>query len=79
MLIQISDSCHVAVDQIEEVSAKDYDRGIFIRMKNGIEHHLGNDYRRSSYETQRRLVSEINRALDRNSPAICAAQEGDGT
>jgi len=78
MLIQISDSCYVAADQIEEVSTKDYDRGIFIRMKNGIEHYLGNDYRKSSYETQRRLVGEINKVLDRSRPAIYVAQEGEG-
>lgn len=78
MLIQLSDGCHVAADQVAEVSVKPYDSGVTVRMKDGIGHHLGNDWRKSSYETQRRLVAVINQALgnDRAAAVGAAGQEG---
>lgn len=66
MMIQLSDGCHVAAEHIAEVSVKPYDAGVTVRMKDGIGHHLGNDYGKGSYETQRRLVAEINKALEVN-------------
>jgi hypothetical protein len=69
MLIQLSDGCHVAADQIAEVSIRPHDRGVTVRTKDGIGHHLDNDFRKSSYATQRRLVSEINDALGNRAAA----------
>jgi hypothetical protein len=56
MLIKLSDGCAVAADHIAEVSVKEHDRGVTVRMKDGIGHHLDNDYRKSSWATQARLV-----------------------
>jgi hypothetical protein len=64
MLIKLSDGCAVAADHIAEVSVKEHDRGVTVRMKDGIGHHLDNDYRKSSWATQARLVKEINEVLE---------------
>lgn len=63
MLIRLSDGCDVVADQIAKVTVKPHDSGVTVRMKDGIGHHLGNDYRKNSYETQRRLAAEINKSL----------------
>jgi len=64
MLIKLSDGCDVAADHIAEVSVKPHDGGVTVRMKDGIGHHLDNDWRKSSYATKARLVQEINKALE---------------
>jgi hypothetical protein len=62
-MIKLSDGCWVAADQIAEISAKPHDDGVTVRMKDGIGHHLGNDFRQSSYATCSRLVKLVNDAL----------------
>lgn len=63
MMIQLSDGCSVAADHIAEISVKPHDTGVTVRMKDGIGHHLNNDYGKSSWATQARLVAEVNAAL----------------
>jgi hypothetical protein len=64
MLIKLSDGCAVAADQVAEVSVKPHGGGVTVRMKDGLGHHLDNDWGKSSYATMDRLVGEINAALE---------------
>ncbi|RJF99031.1 hypothetical protein [Noviherbaspirillum saxi] len=62
MMIQLSHGCHVAAEQIAEVTVSDYGN-ITVRTKGGVGHSVSNDYGdRSGYSTRDRLIAEINAA-----------------
>lgn len=65
MMIQLSDGCYVAADQIAEVKVNGNSRTLAVRMKDGIGHSLYADYGKSVYETADRLIKEINAACSK--------------
>lgn len=62
MLIELSNECYVAADQITEVRIKQHARSITVKTKDGMEHgHLA-PYGISLYAELDRLVVEVNKA-----------------
>ena len=60
MLIRIKDEVFVAHDEIACVEVPRNQDYVMVRMKDGREYGVGADYGKGVYETQRRLVAEIN-------------------
>lgn len=65
MMIQLSDGCYVAADQIAEVKVNSNSGTLTVRTKDGIGHSLYPDYGKSVYETADRLIQEINAACSK--------------
>jgi len=61
-LIQLTDGCWIDPDLVAEVKMNELAATITVRMRDGIGHPVGFDYGKSIFETQRRLVAEINAA-----------------
>lgn len=61
-MIQLSDGCWVASDQIAEVKINAHANSITVRTKDGIGHSVGADYGKSVYATADALIAEINAA-----------------
>lgn len=59
MLLELQCNCYVAYDQIAEIKVSEYGH-ITVRTKDGIGHHVPNDYGKGPYETVDRLVKKIN-------------------
>lgn len=67
MMIKISDHLHVAAEDISEVIVNYRADAVTVRMKTGVGHHAPNDYGKSVWDTQARLVKEINAARTQTS------------
>jgi hypothetical protein len=61
-MVQLTDGCWVASDQIAEVKINDYADRICVRTKDGIGHSCAADYGKSVHATAARLIAEINAA-----------------
>lgn len=61
-LIQLSDGCWIDPDLVAEVKINERAGTLTVRMRDGIGHSIGFDYGKSIYDTQRRVVAEINAA-----------------
>jgi len=68
MLIQLSDGCYVAADQVAEVKVNDYADFITVRMKDGIGHCHQPGYGQGVYEALDLLVNKINSACEHQPP-----------
>jgi hypothetical protein len=62
MLVRITEYVHVAPDEIAYVETLPEKDCIYVCMKNNVLHRVGRDYGKSVYDTQTRLLAEINAA-----------------
>lgn len=61
-MIQLSDGCWVASDQIAEIKVNGDANRVTVRTKDGVGHSLDADYGKSAYATADKLIAEINAA-----------------
>lgn len=58
-MIKLTGEMYVRAEDVSEVSINRDAGTVTVRMKNGIGHHVPNDYGKSVYDTVDRLIKEI--------------------
>ena len=62
-MIKLKEGLYVAADQVAEIEIRENRDGLRVRMKDGSTHWVPNDYGKSPWTTQERLVAAVEAAL----------------
>jgi hypothetical protein len=62
-LIKLKEGLFVAADEVRSIQTIEHRDGLRVYMKDGSDHWVPNDYGKSEWSTQERLVNLVNEAL----------------